>query len=241
MKVMPDWSSIEADYRAGLKSLRQMASEHGLSEGAIRKRAKKDDWTRDLGERIQAKAQAMVRKDAVRAEVRREARIPESVVIDANASLVYKVQMTHRADAARARALVQRVMGDLETLAELGGLGGINGMDLAEALRDQGQPAENLSDTDKRRATRSRQMLDAVLSVPGRIDSGKKLVETLEKLTRIEREIYGITAASSEETSQAPQLTNAESASRLAALLEIARRRAAAKDADAEPASSIRL
>lgn len=226
MKTIPEWGLIEADFRAGLKSLRQMASEHGLSEGAIRKRAKKHDWTRDLGERIQAKAQAMVRKDAVRTGVRRPERIPESAVIDANANLVYSVQMAHRADAARARALVQGLMGDLETLGGLGGLGGISGIDLAEALQDQSHPIETLSETDKRRATRSRQILDAVLSVPSRIDSGKKLVETMEKLIRIDREIYGITAASSDDKSQPPTLTDAARTSRLLSLLAIAHQRA---------------
>lgn len=78
-------------------------------------------------------------------------------------------------------------------------LGGISDVDLADALRDQFQLVENQSDSNRRRATRSRQMLDAVLSVPSRIDSGKKIVETLEKLVRLECEIYGITAASSEE------------------------------------------
>ncbi|MNK86991.1 hypothetical protein D3C87_1069170 [compost metagenome] len=54
-----DWPVIEADYRAGIKSLRQIASQQGVSEGAIRKRAKKEDWQRDLAAKIQAKAEAL--------------------------------------------------------------------------------------------------------------------------------------------------------------------------------------
>ncbi len=222
MKMKPDWAVIEADFRAGLKSLRHMGSEHGITEGAIRKRAKKDEWSRDLGPRIQAEAQEKVRKDAVRAEVRTQERIPEAVVVDANANLVYNVQMTHRSDTARARALVQGLMGDLETLGGLGGLGGISDVDLADALRDQFQLVENQSDANKRRATRSRQMLDAVLSVPSRIDSGKKIVDTLEKLVRLEREIYGITADTSEEKDHAPPMTDAGRISRMLSLFEIA-------------------
>lgn len=233
MKMKPDWALIEADFRAGLKSLRYMASEQGITEGAIRKRAKKDDWTRDLGPRIQAEAEARVRKNAVRSEVRTQARIPESSIVDANANLVYDVQMTHRADTARARALVQGLMGDLETLGGLGGLGGISDVDLADALRDQFQLVENQSDTNKRRATRSRQMLDAVLSVPSRIDSGKKIVETLEKLVRLEREIYGIAAASSEEKAQTPALTDADRISRMLSLIGMAKTRQQAEEAAA--------
>mgnify|MGYP001581759619 CR=1 FL=1 len=47
-KQAPQWERIELDYRAGIKSLRQIAAEQGISEGAIRKRAKRDDWSRDL-------------------------------------------------------------------------------------------------------------------------------------------------------------------------------------------------
>ena len=72
VKAQPDWECIELDYRAGIKTLRQIAGEHGISEGAIRKRAKRDDWARDLSERIQDKAEQLVRKDAVRSLVRTE-------------------------------------------------------------------------------------------------------------------------------------------------------------------------
>ncbi len=42
----PDWEAIETAYRAGVMSLREIASQHRISEGAIRKRAKRDDWSR---------------------------------------------------------------------------------------------------------------------------------------------------------------------------------------------------
>ena len=41
-----DWVAIEVDYRAGVKPLRLMAEEHGITHGAINKRAKRDCWTR---------------------------------------------------------------------------------------------------------------------------------------------------------------------------------------------------
>ena len=42
-----DWLAIEGEYRAGVKSVNSLAAEHGISEGAIRKRAKKEGWSRD--------------------------------------------------------------------------------------------------------------------------------------------------------------------------------------------------
>jgi len=32
----PDWEAIESAYRAGVMSLREIASQHGISEGANR-------------------------------------------------------------------------------------------------------------------------------------------------------------------------------------------------------------
>jgi hypothetical protein len=41
-----DWELIEKDYRAGIKTLRQIGGECGVSHTAIMKRADKGNWTR---------------------------------------------------------------------------------------------------------------------------------------------------------------------------------------------------
>lgn len=43
----PDWEAIESAYRAGDLSLREIAAQNGISEGSIRKRAKKNEWVRN--------------------------------------------------------------------------------------------------------------------------------------------------------------------------------------------------
>jgi len=43
---MIDWHEIKKDYFLGLKSNVVIAREHGISEGAIRKRAKRDAWVK---------------------------------------------------------------------------------------------------------------------------------------------------------------------------------------------------
>jgi len=50
-----DWSKIEPLYRAGQLSVNEIARENGLTEGAIRKHAKKYGWSRDLTEQVRAK------------------------------------------------------------------------------------------------------------------------------------------------------------------------------------------
>lgn len=43
-------------------SLREIASQHGISEDAIRKRAKRDDWSCDLNTKVKEYADDLVRK-----------------------------------------------------------------------------------------------------------------------------------------------------------------------------------
>lgn len=45
----PDWEAIESAYRAGVLSLRDIGEQYGVTEGAIRKRAKKFGWVRKAG------------------------------------------------------------------------------------------------------------------------------------------------------------------------------------------------
>ena len=73
-KAPPDWERIEFDYRVGLKTLRQIADENGISHGAINKRAKRDGWERDLSAKIQSKADALVSKAEVSSRVSTETR-----------------------------------------------------------------------------------------------------------------------------------------------------------------------
>ncbi len=41
-----DWAEIERDYRSSSMSVREIARWYGITEAAIRKRAKRDGWTR---------------------------------------------------------------------------------------------------------------------------------------------------------------------------------------------------
>ena len=48
-----DWEAVEREYRAGQLSNRMIAEKHGISETAIRKRAKRDGWERERAARQQ--------------------------------------------------------------------------------------------------------------------------------------------------------------------------------------------
>lgn len=187
-KKAPDWTRIEAEYRAGIKPLRQLGEEHGITHAAISKKAKQNGWERDLSERIRQQAEAKVARAVVTAEVAAARVATEKEVVDANAELQYRVRMEHRQDIASTRelfkALLAEVKGvtlDLEVFEELRGAlvqikasEGRGGVDVGELVQRIGDSITRLT------------------NVGSRIDHARKLTETLERLVRMEREAFGI-------------------------------------------------
>lgn len=170
----PGWEAIETVYRAGVMSLREIASQHGISEGAIRKRAKRDDWSRDLNAKVKERADDLVRKAEVRKQVRSETTLSERVLIEATAEVIATVRMEHRGDIRRARTLANALFDELE--AECADV---------EALRKLGvlilEPDENGRD-------RLNELYHAIISMPERVKSMKALSETLKNLIGLERQ-----------------------------------------------------
>ncbi|GAB2712615.1 hypothetical protein [Comamonas sediminis] len=175
-----DWDKIELDYRAGIKSLRQIGAEHGISEGAIRKRAKRDEWTRDLSERIQDKAEQLVRKEAVRKEVRAERAASEREVGDANAQAVADIRLAHRRDISRARRVTNALLDELEQQADP------ETVQLLETL------GELLYAPDDKGRDKLNELYQAVISLPERSKTMKVLAESLVKLVDLERTAFGM-------------------------------------------------
>lgn len=174
----PDWEAIETAYRAGVMSLREIASQHGISEGAIRKRAKRDDWSRDLNAKVKERADDLVRKAEVRKLVRSEAVLSERVLIEATAEVIATVRMEHRGDIRRARTLANALFDELE--AECADV---------ESLRRLG---ELMLDVDENGRDRLNELYHAIISLPERVKSMKALSETLKNLIGLERQAYSM-------------------------------------------------
>lgn len=174
----PDWEAIESAYRAGVMSLREIASQHGISEGAIRKRAKRDEWSRDLNAKVKERADDLVRKAEVRKQVRSETALSERVLIEATAEVIATVRMEHRGDIRRARTLANALFDELE--AECADV---------EALRNLG---ELMLDPDDNGRDRLNELYHAIISMPERVKSMKALSETLKNLIGLERQAYSM-------------------------------------------------
>lgn len=66
MSAKIDWERIEAEYRAGQFSLREIARQHEISDTAIRKKAKEFGWKRDLSDKVREAVRIKTVRDAVR-------------------------------------------------------------------------------------------------------------------------------------------------------------------------------
>lgn len=174
----PDWEAIESAYRAGLMSVREIASQQGITHGAINKRAKRDGWERDLKAKIKAKADALVSKREVSTLVSTEKAVTERILIEANAEVIANVRMEHRGDIRRAREITNALFDEL----------GAECADI-EALRNLGelmfQPDENGRD-------RLNEVYQSIIALPERVKAVKALSDAMKNLIGLERQAYDI-------------------------------------------------
>lgn len=176
-----DWERVEADYCAGVKSLREIAKECGVTESGIRDRAKKRGWSRNLSAKVASRAEKLLRNHELRKELRSETDASERAVIDASAQAIVNVKLGHRKSISRQRELVERLLQELE--AQTGDV------DLFDQL------GELMRAPDDKGVDKLNEVYKKVIATPQRIDSLKKLAETLKHLIYLEREAFDITPA----------------------------------------------
>lgn len=173
-----DWESVEVQYRAGVRSLKDIGREFDVSDAAIVKRAKRDGWSRDLRAKIQAKADAKVSEALVSARVSAQTKSRERDVIEANASVIADALLIQREDVRRGRTLVMSLFEELEHETAH--------RDLYQQLGELMQSGDE-SGTDK-----LNEIYRKVIAFPSRVDSAKKLAESLRTLVELERKVLRI-------------------------------------------------
>ena len=180
-KPAPDWEKIEADYRAGILSLREIAEAHpGVNHVAITRRAKREGWSRDLSAKIRAKADALVTDHAVTADVTAQRHVSEREIIDANAQAIVSVRLSHRKDIQRSRRIAMALLEELEQQA-----GG-------EQVAMLEQLGELLRSEDDKGQDKLNDLYRKIISLPGRAKTMKDLGESLRVLVTLERQAFGL-------------------------------------------------
>ncbi|HCT7991218.1 TPA: hypothetical protein SMT34_003711 [Proteus mirabilis] len=178
MAKRPDWEAIESAYRAGVMSIREIASQYEITHQAISKRAKKEGWERDLKAKVKARAENLVAKREVASLVATEKAISERQLIEANAEVIANVRMEHRGDIRRARELTNNLFDELS--AECADV---------PALRKLG---ELMFSPDDNGRDKLNEIYHSIISLPERVKLAKSLSETFKNLVGLERQAYGL-------------------------------------------------
>jgi hypothetical protein len=168
-----DWEAIEKEYRSGQLSIREIAKNHGCSEGAIRKKMKSLSVERDLSEQVAQK----VRTELVRTEVRTANPISEKEIVEAAAARSVEVIRSHRIRIAEGGKVVALLMSQL--------------LDAAEKREEIVAEIEKETEGDEQ-PNRRNMMLKAV-ALQSNASTAVSLSLALKNLVGLEREAFSIT------------------------------------------------
>lgn len=112
-----DWDAVEADYRTGKYSNRQLGQRFGVSESTIRSRAKKHGWQKDLSKVVQQQTRIKSTQAAVTDKVREkreqsgadlDAPLTDKEIIEAAAEQGATIIGQHQRRIAQYQGIVER-------------------------------------------------------------------------------------------------------------------------------------
>lgn len=196
-----DWEAVETEYRIGLKTLRQIAADHGVTHGAINKRAKKEGWPRDLSAKVSSKAEEMVSKALVSKTVSKETAISERVIVEANATVTANVVLAQRSDLADSAELERKLMAELLAMT-----------DKADQFRELG---EMMASPDEFGQDRINDTYFGAISNPQRIKSAKLLMDMRKARIETERKVLRLDEQKPAEVNPLAELVRAVSGTAL--------------------------
>ncbi len=176
-----DWESVERDYSAGLLSLREIGDKHNVAHQVIARKAKKEEWARDLREKIAKAVDKKIGDKQVGDSLGDSKKASEKEIIEVNAQAIVNIKLAHRGDIRKSKNIVNALFDELELTTDNRELF----EQLGELLRQESESGQDkLNDIYKK-----------CISMPQRIDGVKKLTDALKTMIGLEREAYDITAA----------------------------------------------
>ena len=179
-----DWERIEPEWRAGIKSVLQIAADYiektgtNVSHTAINKHFKTLKVPRDLSAKVRAKADAIVSASMVSGVVSTETTATDSVIIQDNAIVIAQIRLSQRKDITRSRTLVMSLLTELEEST-------VN-IELYKQL------GELMFEPDEKGVDKLNELYRKVISLSGRTGTMKSLSDSLKTLVGLEREAFGI-------------------------------------------------
>lgn len=184
----PNWEAIERAYRAGALSIRTIAERQGVSDTAIRKKAKALGWARDLSDQVRKE----VRSKLVRGEVRNDQGANcelDAEIIEEAAEEGAQVVRSHRRDIRKATSIANLLMDDLLTTIR---------------RREEIEDAIAEETADDESGFRRSSMLAAV-ALPSNAKTLFQLSSAMKNLQVLERQAFGLDEK--EKTDEADELS----------------------------------
>lgn len=166
-----DWEKIEVEYRAGMKSVRDIATQHGISHTAVNKKAKHKGWMRDLSKKIREK----VSNKLVSTKVSTPNASAEEI-IEAEATQGFEIRVSQRKDIGQARTAYNTLVGQLNELSQE-----------REALE-----AEIIKETAGDKKLHRRNKMMKAISLPSHTGVLRDLSVVLKNLVPLERQAYNL-------------------------------------------------
>lgn len=176
-----DWDRMESEWRSGIVSVSTLSREYGVSRTSLEKHWNKLGVPRDLTAKVKAKTDAIV----MGASVERgkgatmgasNKAVTEREIIEVNANIQATIQLRQRGRIQKHQDLGEKLLAELE--AQTAGL----------------EDFENLAELMKSDAgfDKLNELYKKVIATPQRIDSFKKLSESLKTLVGLERQAFGM-------------------------------------------------
>lgn len=167
-----DWEKVEKLYRAGQLSVREIARQHSISDGAIRKKAKSLGWERDLTDKVREK----VRNELVRTKVRTDDPITEKEIVEQAASIGVSVVHGHQKRIGKAQALTDLLIDQLES-----------------AITSRSKIEDDIEDETREDSTTQRRnaMLKAI-ALPTHAQALQSIANSMKTFVGLERQAFNI-------------------------------------------------
>ena len=173
-----DWEGVERDYSAGLLSLREIGDKHNVAHQVIARKAKKEEWARDLREKIAKAVDKKIGDKQVGDSLGDSKKASEKEVIEANAQAIVDIKLAHRGDIRKSKRIVNALFDELELTTDNRELF----EELGEILRQESESGHD----------KLNEIYKKCISMPQRIDGVKKLTDALKTMIGLEREAYDI-------------------------------------------------
>lgn len=184
-KKTVDWELVEREYRANIKTLRQIGEEHGVSHTAIQKRAKQFGWTRDLEKKIQQAAKTKVAKKVVASEVSKADLLTDAETVDRYSDIVAAVDQIQREDV---KVAVDNTRSQLHELVALGDPQFRERLEWLGEIMDESGPGPNGAFKNDK----VNELYRYIISLAGRVKMAKELAATHGVYIPLQRKIFGL-------------------------------------------------